>query len=305
MRALAIILAAATAILALTTAHYARELGRVRNQERAPAAAVTAGSVDAPTRADVATPPRSPATESGTTTAEARRPLPPWHREFLADMRDPVKRRNRVERQKSSIRQQSPYLADYLQLGDSRFDAFLDLVASMQVGQQERTLLCGQQPGCQDFPSDEAQREALIQEVAREFGIRKAERYEHYLLTSIERQHVSQMRGQLPDLERLGDARAEALIDALAAERVRIGEEIEARSQIAGITLDEVPFVLGPDLTMSALMEQAEEYFRRMRLRAAPLLSPAQLEAYDRMQNERLRRLPYMLKGVVPDGAAP
>jgi hypothetical protein len=305
MRVLAIMLALATAILALTTAHYARELGRVRDHARAAPAAVTASSGIAPASAGATGDLRSPSAGPAAVPAEARDRLPPWHREFLADMQDPARRRTRLERKRSSIRAQSPYLAEYLQLGDSKFEAFLDVVASFELGQQERTLLCQQQPGCRDFPSDAARQEALSQELAREFGLGMAARYEHYLLTSGERQHVSQMRGQLSDLERLGDTRAEALIDALAAERVRIGEEIEARSQIAGLNFDGVPFVLSADATMSTLMEQAEEYFRRMRLRAAPLLSPAQLAAYDHMQEERLRRLPFMLKGAVPDGEPP
>lgn len=307
MRRLAVLLAVTTAIFALTTAYYSRQLFLARN---APVADAGAGSGVAAQISDDSAKAVLPAA-SGTEAASAmtksnsdpRHSLGPYQLAILTKMRDPTARLGLVEEQKASLRRTSPYLAEYLQLGSNEFDDFLELVAAQRIATYEHTLSCMQDPACEDFQTESAKQETLIQEIARGFGVEKAQRYEHYLETSEERTYVAEMRGALPDSQRLTDTQAETLIEALADERVRIGDEITARSQTAGTTLEGVPFLLHPGATIATLMEQANEFFRRMRERAARVLTTEQLAAFDRMQAERLRRLPYMLgsMGKFPD----
>jgi hypothetical protein len=302
MRKLAFVLAAVTAILAVTTAYYARQLYLARVERAAQESAVRRAA--APVRAtvrDAAIPASSTAQAGGPAhTKNASTPrdrLGPYQASILARMRDPAQRRDLLDERKASLRRVSPYLAEYLRLGSSEFEAFVELVAGQNLAMHEKTLSCLETPKCQVLQTAAAMQDALIDEIARSFGLEKAGRYRHYLATADERTYIAEMRGGLPDRDRLTDTQAEALIDALAGERVRIGEEITARSQIAGITMEGVPFVMSTGATIATLMEQAHEYFRRMRAHAAPMLTPGQLAAYDRIQEERLRRLPYMLGG--------
>jgi hypothetical protein len=303
MRTLAIALAAATAVLAVTTAYYARQWYLARHESAAQESALrgVAAPVSATIR-DSAIPATSTAQAGGTAhsknASNPRDRLGPYQASILARMRDPAKRRDLLEEKKASLRRVSPYLAEYLRLGSSEFEDFVELVAGQNLAMHEQILNCLESPDCQDHQTDAARQDALIDEIARSFGLEKARRYEHYLETADERSYIAEMRGGLPDRDRLTDSQAEALIDALAGERVRIGEEITARSQIAGITMEGVPFVMSTGATIATLMEQANEYFRRMRERAAPMLTPTQLAAYDRIQAERLRRLPYLLGGM-------
>ena len=76
-----------------------------------------------------------------------------------------------------------------------------------------------------------------------------------------------------------------------------------ARGEKPGMTLDDVPFALAPAMSYDSLMEQARSYQARLRTRAAALLTPAQLAAYDQQVAERMVIVSTMLQSTVPGQA--
>jgi hypothetical protein len=88
----------------------------------------------------------------------------------------------------------------------------------------------------------------------------------------------------------LPDGTAEALISVLAEERQQIHQEAAARG--AGMngfgTGIGVVFSASDASTPEAQMESAQASSRRMRERAAEVLTPEQLRVFDEMQDELL-----------------
>jgi len=76
-----------------------------------------------------------------------------------------------------------------------------------------------------------------------------------------------------------------------------------ARGEIPGMTLDDVPFALGRSMSYDSLMEQARSYQARLRTRAAALLRPAKLAAYDQQVAERMVIVSAILQSTVPGQA--
>lgn len=245
-----------------------------------PANSVASTSAKSAAPATAATQPRQ--YEAATTVVSQASPDPA---KILAQLEDPAQRAAMVEERKNMYRTIYSDLGEYLHMDEAQFERFLDLKARQELALQEFGTRCYIENSC-EAPANRELMKAQKREMADQFGAETMEGYERYVRTSSDRRTVSELRGRLPDKFRLLDSQSDALVNAFHEERQRIQNDSRQRgvqlSSFNNVLYTPEPGTLPDDSTAQA----AEEYNRRLRDRAATVLTPEQLAAFEKMQQE-------------------
>ncbi len=169
-----------------------------------------------------------------------------------------------------------------------------DRLAGAEVEARARRLRCAADPACLGGASEvEVLRQA--DDIAREvLGRTKAQELDAYRQTLNERHAVETLQTRLRDAS-LPPQRAEELIRALSDEGARIEREWADRGVVRvspGISWTDLGSVALPSsaTTPEQRYAAAADYSRRMRERAAPMLTAEQRAVFDSMQDDLLKR---------------
>jgi hypothetical protein len=320
MRIVVILLALATAAFAGSTVYYARQLSveRARFASAAVDPAPVAGRVPAegvvparapdPAESNTSDPANrnarqaalEPATGSGFVSGvingqplseEDIKKLQAEHaRQFLAQLDNPEQREELVAERKMIMRHSYPRLAQTLGLTPQEYARYIELSALQQIEMQETSSRCTVDPDCrmQDMPVHAgADRNQEIDDL---LGPERKQKLGTYMNTMGEREAVTQLGNRLPESQRLGEARAEALISALAEERNAIHQEASRQgmgSSSFGFGAGMV-FTTGEGGSFEERYAIAQQNSQRLRDRAAQHLNAEQLRAFNEMQDETL-----------------
>lgn len=168
-----------------------------------------------------------------------------------------------------------------------------DRLAESEIEARARRLRCAPDLACPPGGMDSqwfSEDERTIREVLGEV---KAEEFKKYRDTLQERRAVEGLQSRLRTAQ-LPPERADALILALADERARVGQDWAhvGPSVTRGFGTPELGTVFYPAsaATPEQRLAAATDYSRRMRERAARLLTPEQRTIFDAMQDELLDR---------------
>lgn len=304
MRKLVIFLSFTTAIFAASTIYL---LAQRRSADAAPVAAgpvaaataVQAGAVPvAGTSAPVTTP---TVNEHPMTKSDFR--LGDLDRRFLADAADPAARAKLIADTRSNLANEYQRLGHVVGLGNDEQDRLLSYLAEQQVASRESYLRCladsKQEPtSCVvDLgPYDES--------IVALIGPEKQKRFEKYLTSMSERRLVTRLRGAMSDDQFMLDQQADDLVAALADEnerrRLELGEALNGPDRITS----DVPLLYTPGATRESLTAEAREHIDRLHARAAKVLRPAQLKAYDGMMEQRFGGVEYAIEAYLQNRAA-
>lgn len=216
-------------------------------------------------------------------------PTTMFARQLLARHDDANQRPVLLEEQRSVIRRQYEKLKERLKLGDTEFAQLVSLIAEEQLQMQVNWARCATDPSCDPRkpPNSMVDR---TQEYQAMLGTDGAEAFAQFRKSIGERDAVIQLRGRLPDSNFLPESQAEKLIVALSEERERFSQEAAARGSKTtgwGTSLGMLLYTEDSGLPDQFIAE-ATQYSQRMRARAASVLTPAQLAAFDQMQDELL-----------------
>ncbi len=216
-----------------------------------------------------------------------------FSRQFLAQLADPEQREELLAQRKMMIRQMYPRVDQVLALTPEEYSRFIELSAQQQLDMQESSSRCTLDPDCrvQDMHRDMG--ESRSQDIDNLLGADRKQKFETYKNTMSEREAVAQLRNRLPDAQRLGDERAESLIQVLAEERNAIHREAMQQglgSSGFGFGAGMV-FTSGDQASFEERYATAKQNSQRMRDRAAQYLTPEQMRAFNEMQDETLLSL--------------
>jgi hypothetical protein len=321
MRIVVILLALATAAFAGSTVYYARQLSveRARFASTATDPAPVAGRTPAESVARAVTPDSAEAgTAAPATRGTKQAVLKPangsefisgvlingqpmseedmkkmqaeYSRQFLAQLDNPEQREELLAERKMVMRHSYPRLAQVLGLSAEEYARYIELSALQQIEMQEMSSRCTLDPDCrmQDLrPQAGADRNQEIDDL---LGPERKQKLGSYMNTMGEREAVAQLRNRLPESQRLGEDRAEALISALAEERNAIHQEASQQgmgSSSFGFGAGMV-FTTGEGGSFEERYAIAQQNSQRLRERAAQHLNAEQLRAFNEMQDETL-----------------
>jgi len=318
MRKLIVLLALTSVTFAGTTLYFARQLAEERSRATMPATmparmvttpapsrdAASAGPAE-PAKPEVRTataaPPAGPrefisgAMINGQPVSEddMKRMQAEYSRQFLAQLADPEQREELLAQRKMMVRHIHPRVDLVVGLTPEEYSRFIELSAQQQLDMQEASSRCTLDPGCrmQDLHRDLG--ESRSQEIDNLLGAERKQKFETYKNTMGERETIGQLRNRLPDAQRLGDDRAESLIQALAEERNAMHREAMQQgvgSSGFGFGAGMI-FTTGDDASFEDRYATAKQNSQRMRDRAAPYLNAEQMRAFNEMQDETLLSL--------------
>jgi len=264
-------------------------VGRYDPQQRAQSAAA---STDAP-----ATTTTTPVPAAGAAPAP---PAPVDHEremikafaiQWLAKYDDPAKRGELLEESRTRLRRQYAALRDKLKLDSETYEQLLTVLAEQEIVPQERYLRCVADPGCdtkemqrRSYPVDDRSAEisALLGENMDEFT--------NYRDSMGDRETVAQLRGRLSEANALRDEQAEKLVAALRDENKRFMTDAAQRGQTVsgwGTPMGMLYFS-GDSNSADQRLSDAAAYSRRLRERAATVLTTQQLAVFSQIQDELL-----------------
>ena len=250
-----------------------------------------------------AVPASTSASLPGTATGASKDPVADintvFARQQLARLEDPVQRADLLTDARAGLRRQYARLREKLNLSDSAFEQLVSVLAEQALQSQEIYLRCATTPGCdvqenyKRHPADDRSQELLAL-----LGADKVDELTKYQASIAERDSVAQLRGRLTEANAIRDEQAETLAVALADERERYQRDTAARgsqTQGWGTNLGTIYYSADSNSVEQRLVE-ASQYSQRLRQRAAAVLSPAQLAAYNQMQDELLAMMATFLK---------
>jgi hypothetical protein len=312
MRPAVIALSLTTAAFAASTVYFAREL-RV---ERASAAASppvysSTSAVEAPGNAIEPSPAPAPTTVTFATLtgpgamagdapaphsntqaliqAEQRR----YHEQIIKRLDDPEQRAEMLEEYRMIVSSLNPRLAQTLKMSGEEAERLIELLAQQQLTQQEKFARCAVDSSCDFQPIGRDEAGANERELANLLGAERRQEFEQYRNTMSERRSVTELRTRLSDADYLPDEKAEALIDALADERNQISVDASKRGGgVTGIGNGNgtgIILITPSSDSPEAQFASAQENSRRLRTRAAEVLTSAQQRVFEEMQEELLR----------------
>lgn len=306
MRGLTWVLGAIALCFAGTTVYFAGELQRERtsHQNSADVRAVNAPSAIVEVQAAAAKPEAASLDKVSSDVAHARPPSRERRqpseeelqqqaieegRKFLAEISTPAGRARALEQMKLMVRARPAGLAKFLHMDAEQYSQFVDLLAAQELAQREISLRCILDKDCRYSGETADWSDARDREIASVFGQETVERYRWFERSSNERQAVTELRGHLPDSARLTDAKAEELVKAWVEEMELIRRDMQ-RMQVGVGTFNGLTFVVmesDPDGSRAAA---ADDYNRRMRERAAGVLTSEQLAVLAQEQAEAIEQ---------------
>ena len=209
-----------------------------------------------------------------------------------AILEDPEKRAAFLREYRDNDQKSMPRLAEHLGLTEDEQRRLWDVFAEHYIRNVEARNQCALIPNCDLMTAINDQRQANRRELIDLFGAEKAQQFYNYRDNIPERRSVAGFRGDLPDSLRLNDAQSEKLVEVLGDERRIILNEWNQQGVKYGGIADEsgTVSIYYPSTTQSVEQRIAEavEYQRRLRERAAQVLSEGQLEAFTQRQKDML-----------------
>lgn len=212
------------------------------------------------------------------------------HRELVERFDDPEQRAELLAEFKAMTRNSNKGLAQALKLSREDAETLIDLLTLEQVENQVRYARCSLDGPCDVGKIDRFGADTARDEIGNLLGAEGQQKLNQYRNSLGERESVTQFRSRLSDATYLREETAESLIAVLADERMRIS--VEASKHGTGLT------GIGNGFGMVWVSENgdspeeryasAQENSRRLRARAAEVLTPSQLEAFEEMQDELL-----------------
>jgi len=260
-------------------------VGRYDPDRSGPSTAATLGTAtgDATAAGAISTP--------GAAADPEREMIKGFATQWLAKYDDPVQRGTLLEESRLRLRRQYAALQEKLKLDANTYEQLLTVLAEQELVPQERYLRCVADPKCdmkdlqrRSYPGDDRSAEisALLGENEDEFT--------RYRDTMGDREAVAQLRGRLNESDALRDEQAEKLVAALSDENKRYRDEITQR----GGTLNGwgtpmgMLYFSGDSNSVEQRLSDATAYSRRMRDRAATVLTTQQLKVFSQIQEELL-----------------
>lgn len=316
MRTAVIALSLTTAAFAASTVYFAREL----RAERASAAAAPTMTALAPAQTQPPVPaepatvarsqqpvqlsavlerPTSPAMSATVTSSTA---MPPellarmnaqqqkHYQEMVQRYDDPEQRAELLAEFKAMTRNSNKGLAQALKLSKDDAEKLLDLLTLQQVENQVNYARCSLDGPCDIRKIGQFSTDTATGEIANMLGTDGQQKLNQYRNSLGERESVTQFRSRLSDATYLREESAESLISVLADERMRIA--VEASKHGTGLTGigNGIGMVWVSETSDSpgARYASAQENSRRLRARAAEVLTAHQLRVFEEMQDELL-----------------
>ena len=332
MRTVVIALSLTTAAFAASTVYFARELQAERASAAAAPPIYSSSTVAAPAGTAIdpgpASPPASasaptavtfatitgpgalasgvPAPDSATHAliqAEQRK----YHEQIIKRLDDPEQRAEMLEEYRMMVRSLNPRLAQTLKMSGEEAERLIELLAQQQLDQQEKFARCSVDTSCDFGPIGRDAAGANERELTNLLGAERRQEFEQYRNTMGERRSVTELRTRLSDADYLPEEKAEALIVALADERNQISVDASKRGGgVTGIGNGSGMILITPSgSSPEAQFASAQENSRRLRTRAAEVLTPAQMRAFDEMQEELLRSTRQQLRQTQQFNAVP
>jgi len=241
-----------------------------------------------------AAPASSAAGSAATTKPDAVREEMLHHaRRFLARFDDATQHAVLIEETKTALRRQYEPFRSRLKLDKATFEQFLAVLAEQTLQPQEKYFRCIADPDCDlaTFGRNGDVVDDRSAELTALLGPENMEKFQRYQNTLGERDTVIQLRGRLDDANNLRDSQAEQLVAALSDERARYQREAPQRgATISGWGTGQLGMLFYPSdgNSIEQRFVDAAQYSRRMRDRAATILAPQQLAAFEQMQSELL-----------------
>lgn len=233
-----------------------------------------------------------------------------WLERLLAQLASPVGHSQLVAEEKMTHRSDYPDLAKQLHLTAVEEDKLLSAFAEQELKLRARSARCQLDSSCDPtVPYETPGPKDLVRDL---LGADKLDEFQRYRETVPQRLQVRELRSRLDAANALSDEQAEALIAAMHEESERF--EAEAQSTGRGLssfgswtgTLMAAPVVSGSPPSVSETMSSAQDFARRIRERAAELLSAEQMRQFDAIQQEQLAGVQSMLRSEPRvHGAAP
>ena len=214
-----------------------------------------------------------------------------YHEQLIKRLDDPEQRAEMLEEFRMMVRSSNPRLAQTLKMSGEEAERLIELLAQQQLDQQEKFARCSVDSSCDFRPIGREDAGANERALANLLGPERRQEFEHYRNTMGERRSVTELRTRLSDADYLPEEKAEALIVVLADERNRISLDASKRGGgVTGIGNGTGMILITPSGgTPEAQFESAQENSRRLRTRAAEVLTPAQMRVFEEMQEELLR----------------
>ena len=148
---------------------------------------------------------------------------------------------------------------------------------------------CNTNPACVLQNAIGTQTRANRHELVGLLGDEKAQRLETYRDNYMERNSVASFRSGLPDSIQLSDAQAEKLAVALGEERRRMVKEWQQRGeQIGGMGGSWGSLTFPDTQDVEQRVAEVTEFQRRQRDRATEVLTSAQLDIFNKQQEQML-----------------
>ena len=212
-------------------------------------------------------------------------------RDELSRFTDPARRAAYMARVSADLRRTFAGVSAKLGLTSGEESRLFDLLARQQAQISEASLRCGVEPTACDKLHDQLVEQANHETIAL-LGQDRYDGFAAFRDSIGERSQVRELRARLPD-DDLTDAQADRLALMLSEERKKFVDEATQRGESTmrfGVNSSYAMMVSmreGPTAASDSV-KSGVEFSRRAHDRAAELLSPRQMEAFDQMQEEVL-----------------
>ena len=188
----------------------------------------------------------------------------------------------------AALREQSMAAAKRVGLTRDELDRAASTLAELGLQREEARLRCVVTGSCDARQAGERDPALERQALAQTIGADKAERFLDFQFSSLERGQVQRFNDRLPKEHELSEAQSEQLVSTLAAYRREIEVAGRADGQRYGNVFTSGGLSLavpnGPDVPLDDKLRAIDDSRKKVRERVAPILSAAQLEAYDEAQ---------------------
>lgn len=274
---------------------------RDAGDESEPTAAVWGIPVDNPAANSPAATPRGRGGRAPREVADAI-----WKRTLELGYKDPATRRQLVEELIPDLRDEYLVLERRLDLGITRWQEFLEMLATQTIDRRAQTAECGQDFECQRRVLSTSAYAQQDQALLALLGNANHKVYREFKYSLQERSGIFALQGRLLPQQRLSDEATEALITALSEVRRDTEADISAvGGTVTSILFADVPTVILPlDLVRTEdRLEYVREYSVRLRERAATVLTGVQLARFDQLLDAmlvKMRRREEQLKPATP-----
>ncbi len=177
-------------------------------------------------------------------------------------------------------------IGKHLGLSAAELDRLVDLVVEQNIRRQVATLRCDVDPNCTADPKTLFDEEAARAEREQLLGKARADQYLTYSDYGVERAEVERFQDRLPAGQELSEQQLDRLIFAIAEEKRQFDEAAVARGEQVVVFM-QIRAAVAKDTKgqLPRLVESATQYSQRLRDRAASILTPAQLVAFNEMQD--------------------